>query len=207
MKPKREKNSRVRVYLARHGQVKNFASGVYNGQTNVGITDQGREQMFSLLEKVQDQEIAAVYCSDLSRNIEGAEIIAGGLDLAYEKLPELRERNFGEWEGLTYDEIGKDYPELFDFWRKDVTAVRPPGNGESSYDLSERVLKTYLPLVEKHRGESIFIVGHGGVNRIILSHAMKLEIRYIFRMDQGFGCLNVIDYYDDGFAHVRLING
>ncbi len=207
MKPKRGANSKSRVYLARHGQVENFAAGVYNGQTDVPIDDVGRDQMHSLLEKVRDRGITAVYCSDLSRNVEGAEIITRGLNLPYEKLPGIRERNFGEWEGLTYEEIGKNYPELFEWWKKDVTAVRPPGGGESSHDLSERVLKTYLPLIEKHRGESICIVAHGGVNRIILAHAMKLDIRHIFRIDQGFGCLNVIDYYEDGFAHVKLVNG
>ncbi len=207
MKPGRNANSKTRVYLARHGQVENFAAGVYNGQTDVPIDDVGRDQMYSLLEKVRDRGITAVYCSDLSRNVEGAEIIAGGLNLSYEKLPGIRERNFGEWEGLTYEEIGKNSPELFEWWQKDVTGVRPPGGGESSHDLSERALKTYLPLIENHRGESICIIAHGGVNRIILAHATKLDLRHIFRFDQGFGCLNVIDYYEDGFAHVKLMNG
>jgi len=207
MKPIRAHQVRTRVYIARHGQVENFISGVYNGQTDVPITQVGREQMLSLLDRVRGCGISAVYCSDLFRTVEGAEIIAGGLNLPYEKLPGLRERNFGDWEGLTYEEIGRDYPDLFGYWQKDVTAVRPPGGGESSYDLSERVLKTYLPLLEKHSGGNIFIVAHGGVNRLILAHAMKLEIRYIFRMGQAFGCLNMIDYYDDGFAHVKLING
>jgi alpha-ribazole phosphatase len=207
MKPEKNADSKTRVYLARHGQVKNFGAGVYNGHTDVPIDDTGREQMRSLLKKVRERGITAVYCSDLSRNVEGAEIIAGGLDLSYEKLPGIRERNFGEWEGLTYQEIAKNYPDLFEWWRKDVTGVRPPGGGESSHDLSERVLSTYLPLIEKHRGESICIVAHGGVNRIILAHAVKLELRYIFRFDQEFGCLNIIDYYEDGFEHVKLVNG
>jgi alpha-ribazole phosphatase/probable phosphoglycerate mutase len=207
VKPEREKNNRTRVYLARHGQVENFLSGVYNGQTDVVITAVGRGQMRTLLDRLRDRELAAVYCSDLSRNVEGATIIASGLGLPCAKLPDLRERHFGEWEGLTYEEIGRDYPDLFESWQADVTAIRPPGGGESSYDLSERVLRTYLPLVEKHRGENIFILGHGGVNRVVLAHALKLELRRIFRMDQAFGCLNLIDYYDDGFAHVRLVNG
>lgn len=207
MKPGRDQQTRIRVYLARHGQVANFESGAYNGQTDVPITDVGREQMHTLLERVRDQGISSVYCSDLCRTVEGAEIIAGGLNLSYEKIPGLRERNFGDWEGLTYEEIGRDYPELFDYWQKDVTAVRPPGGGESSYDLSERVLKNYLPLLEKHRGENIFIVAHGGVNRLILAHAMKLEVRYVFRVDQSFGCLNMIDYHEDDFTHVKLVNG
>jgi alpha-ribazole phosphatase/probable phosphoglycerate mutase len=206
MKPSRNHLKRTRIYLIRHGQVENFESGAYNGQIDVPITETGRQQMMSVLERLQDQEVRAVYCSDLRRTVEGAEIIAGGLQVPYTALPGIRERNFGDWEGLTYDEIGNDYPELFDFWRKDVTEVRPPGGGENSFDLAERVMETYLPLLEKHAGETIVVVAHGGVNRIILAHAMRLEIRYMFRVDQRFGCLNWIDYYSDGFAHVRLVN-
>jgi alpha-ribazole phosphatase len=207
MKPSRVDLTRTRVYLARHGQVEGFDSGVYNGQTDVPITEQGRAQMHSLLKRTRGNGIRALYCSDLARTVEGAEILGQGLSLTYETLPGLRERNFGEWEGLTYEEIGNKYPELFQSWQKDVTGLQPPGGGESSYDLSERVMKTYEALLEKHAGERILVMAHGGVNRIILAHALKLEIRRIFRMDQGFGCLNIIDYYGDGFSHVRLLNG
>ena len=90
MKPGRNRNNRARLYLARHGQVVNHSTGAYNGQTDVAIDDVGREQMYILLDRLRDKEIKAVYCSDLSRNVEGAEIIAGGLNLPFEKLPSLR---------------------------------------------------------------------------------------------------------------------
>ena len=182
--------ARTTVYLVRHGQVENHAAGVYNGQNDVAITDEGRRQMRAVLERLRGREVRAVYCSDLSR-----------------ALPGLRERHFGAWEGLTYDQIRRQDPELFEFWRKDVTGVRPPGGGESSEDLLERVLATYLPLVDRHRGEEIVVVAHGGVNRLILAHALHLEVRYVFHMAQSFGCLNIVDYHDGGFAEVRLING
>ena len=204
---KRDGAPRTTVYLVRHGQVENHATGVYNGQNDVAITDEGRRQMRAVLERLRDRKIGAVYCSDLSRAVEGAEIIGGGLGLGFQALPGLRERNFGAWEGLTYDEIRQQDPDLFEFWRKDVTGVRPPGGGESSEDLMERVMSTYLPLVERHRGAEIVVVAHGGVNRLILAHALNLEVRYVFHMAQSFGCLNIVDYYDDGFTQVRLING
>ncbi len=196
----------TRVFLARHGEVENHASGVYNGRTDVGITRKGREQMKTVLEKVRDQGISAVYCSTLSRTVEGAELISSALGLDYETLPEIRERNFGEWEGLTDAGIRERYPELYETWKEDVTTVRPP-EGETLLDVSERVLKVLGRLVEKHRGEAIVIVAHGGVNRVILAEALKIEMRHIFRIDQSYGCLNIIDYYDDGFAQVKLVNG
>jgi len=206
VKPERKNSTRTRVYLARHGEVENHAAGVFNGQTDVGITDRGRAQMAALGERLRNEEPAALYCSGLIRTREGMEIIGKGRGLPAETIPELRERNFGEWEGLTFEGIREHSPDLFDAWQKDVTAVRPPG-GESLHDVSERVLSVFLPLVERHRGESILIIAHGGVNRVILAHALKMEIRRIFRIDQAYGCLNIIDYYDDGFAQVTLLNG
>ncbi len=206
MKPERKGSTRTRVYLARHGEVENHAEGVYNGRTDVGITARGREQMASIRERLADIELSTLYSSGLTRTREGVRIIGEGRDLPAETVPDLQERSFGEWEGLTYEGIRDHSPELFAAWQEDVTAVRPPG-GETLYDVSERVLHAYLPLVERHRGEAILIVAHGGVNRVVLAHALKLEIRQIFRIDQTYGCLNVIDYYDDGFAQVTLMNG
>lgn len=206
MKPERERSTMTRVYLARHGEVKNHASGVYNGRTDVGITERGAEQMRSLRERLRAAGITALYSSSLARTVKGVHIIGEGWGLPREVVPELQERNFGEWEGLTFEGIRTHSPDLFAAWNEDVTAVRPPG-GESLHDVSERVLKVYLPIIERHRGETILIVAHGGVNRVILAHALKMEIRRIFRIDQKYGCLNVIDYCDDGFAQVKLVNG
>ncbi len=206
MKPEREKSTMTRVYLARHGEVENHAAGVYNGRTDVGITSRGREQMAAIRERLAGVELSVLYSSGLTRTVEGVRIICEGRDLPEKTVPELQERSFGEWEGLTFEGIRDHSPELFAAWQEDVTAVRPPG-GESLHDVSARVLNTYLPLVERHRGESILIVAHGGVNRVILAHALKMEIRRIFRVDQAYGCLNIIDYYDDGFAQVKLVNG
>jgi len=206
LKPEREKSTRTRVYLARHGEVENHASGVYNGRTDVAITDRGRAQMAAIRDRLPGERLSALYCSGLLRTREGMEIIGKGWNLPGKIVPELQERSFGEWEGLTFEGIREHSPRLFAAWREDVNAVRPPG-GESLHDLSERVLAAYLPIVERHRGEAILIVAHGGVNRVILAHALKMELRGIFRIGQGFGCLNVIDYYDDGFAQVTLMNG
>jgi len=206
MKPEREKSTMTRVYLVRHGEVKNHASGVYNGRTDVGITERGAEQMRLLRDRLREAGISTLYSSSLARTVEGGRIIGEGWGLPRRVVPELQERNFGEWEGLTFEGIRDRYPDLFAAWQEDVTAVRPPG-GESLYDVSERVLRAYLPIIEQHRGERILIVAHGGVNRVILAHALKMEIRRIFRIDQEYGCLNVIDYYDDGFAQVKLMNG
>jgi alpha-ribazole phosphatase len=61
--------------------------------------------------------------------------------------------------------------------------------------------------IEEHKGSEIVLVAHGGVNRVILSHALGLDMKHIFRIEQAYGALNIIDFYHDGYPVVKLLNG
>ncbi len=196
----------TRVYLMRHGEVQNDGEKRYNGHIDIDITERGIEQMHRLAGTLNDRPVAAIYSSDLIRSVRGAEIIATSKGLQFTRIRELRERSVGEWEGLTAEEIKERYPEGYTAWKADFLNYRPPG-GECLRDVQGRVLPVYRNLVAKHAGQEIALLLHGGVNRIILADSLGLEIRNLFRIDQSFGALNIIDYFDDGIATVRLLNG
>ena len=196
----------VRVYLMRHGEVANGAEKRYNGHIDVDITKKGVEQMRRLAGLLAGKPIAAVYSSDLIRAVKGAEIIAKSLGLTYTPLKSLRERSVGAWEGLTAVEIKERYPEEYAAWRADLLNYRPPG-GECLVDVQERILPVYQQLVAAHPDQEIAMLLHGGVNRIILADALGLPPLNLFRIDQSFGALNIIDHYEDGMAVVKLLNG
>lgn len=197
---------KTRVYLMRHGEVKNGEEKRYNGHIDIDITEKGIEQMHRLAGLLAGKRISAVYSSDLIRSLKGAEIISKNLGLTYKALRELRERSVGAWEGLTAEEIKERYPEEYIRWRADLLNYRPP-NGECVYDVRDRILPVFRKLVAVHAGEEIGLLLHGGVNRIILADAIGLDFQNLFRIDQSFGALNIIDYFDDGAAVVRLVNG
>ncbi len=194
------------VYLMRHGEVVNGGEKRYNGHIDVDITQRGVEQMCRLAELLGGRGIAAVYSSDLVRSVKGAEIISSRLGLAYTPLRALRERSVGAWEGLTAEEIKQRYPAEYAAWRADLLNYRPPG-GECLADVRDRVLPVYRKIVYSHAGTEIALLLHGGVNRVILADALKLALLDLFRIDQSFGALNIIDYFDDGMAVVKLMNG
>jgi len=196
----------VRVYLMRHGEVANGAEKRYNGHIDVDITEKGVEQMRRLAALLAGKPIVAVYSSDLIRAVKGAEIISESLGLTYSPLKSLRERSVGAWEGLTAGEIKERYPEEYAVWRADLLNYRPPG-GECLIDVQERVLPAYRQLVASHPDQEIAMLLHGGVNRIILADALGLPPLNLFRIDQSFGALNIIDHYEDGLAVVKLVNG
>jgi broad specificity phosphatase PhoE len=194
------------VYLMRHGQVQNDGERRYNGHIDIDITRLGVEQMHRLAERLAGKSISALYCSDLIRTIRGAEIISKSLNVTFTALRELRERSVGKWEGLTAEEIRERFPAEYSAWRADLLHYRPP-DGECLLDVQGRVLPAYHRLIEEHGGRQIAVLLHGGVNRIILADALGLDFSRLFRIDQSFGALNIIDYHDDGMAVVRLVNG
>ena len=196
----------VRVYLMRHGEVANGAEKRYNGHIDVDITEKGVEQMHRLAGLLTGKPIAAVYSSDLIRAVKGAEIISKSLGLTYTPLKSLRERSVGAWEGLTAGEIKERYPEEYAAWRADLLNYRPPG-GECLVDVQERILPAYRRLVAAHPDKEIAMLLHGGVNRIILADALGLPPLNLFRIDQSFGALNIIEHHEDGMAVVKLANG
>lgn len=194
------------VYLMRHGEVANGGEKRYNGHIDVDITDNGVQQMHRLAGLLAGKSIQAVYSSDLIRSRKGAEIISKRVGIASTPLRELRERSVGAWEGLTVEEIKARFPEEYVLWRADLLNYRPPG-GECLLDVKGRILPVFRNLVLSHPGQEIAMLLHGGVNRVILADALGLDMMNLFRLDQAYGALNIIDYFEDGMAVVKLVNG
>ncbi len=190
----------------RHGEVVNGAEKRYNGHIDVDITENGIQQMHRLAGLLSEKSISAIYSSDLIRSVKGAQIIAARIGISHTPLRELRERSVGAWEGLTAEEIRVRFPAEYIQWRTDLLGYRPPG-GECLNDVRERVLPVFRRLVRSHPDQEIGMLLHGGVNRVILSEALGMDIQNLFRIDQAFGALNIIEYHDDGSAVVRLVNG
>lgn len=196
----------TRLYLMRHGQVEGFEDRRYNGQADVHLTELGQEQSRAYTQRLAEVPLSAVYSSDLSRSQFGAELIASGQGLPVQTLPALRELHIGDWEGFTWREIQQRWPAQWQARLDDLVHVAPPG-GESLQQLAERVRPVIAGLVEKHRGENIAMVAHGGVNRIILLDAMGAPLERMFHIEQSYGCLNIIDYFSDSYTTVQLLNG
>ena len=197
---------RTRLHLIRHGEVEGAEEKRYNGQSDVALTPKGLAQIGFLQMRIKKFPISAVYCSDLTRCVDGATLLASGYDLQPITNPELREIDAGDWQGMTWDEILKKHPKLWKKRLKDIVNVPFP-NGENLVDVAERIRPVIQELVEKHQGEEIVVVAHGGVNRIILLDAIGAPLESLFSIEQDFGCLNSIDYYADGNSVVRLLNG
>lgn len=198
--------SKTRVYLIRHGQVVGHETPGYNGHADVGLTEYGISQYHQLKERLIGCQITACYSSDLSRCVTGAQIIGGHLGITPSYSSALRELNIGIWEGMTWTEIVERYPEQWEARLADLVNYRVPG-GENLLDMAGRALPHLQEIIARHRGENVLIVGHGGMNRVLLLDAIGAPLDSLFNIEQRYACLNIIDYYEDGRAVVSLLNG
>lgn len=196
----------TRLFLIRHGQVVNHHEYRYNGHFDVDITDEGVRQMERLSGFLQGRGIKAIYSSDLQRAVKGAEIISKGLGLKSGQVHGLRELSLGRWEGLTREEATGKFPEEADFRFRDLATTKVKG-GESLVDLRNRVIPAISDIIGAHRGQGVCVIAHGGVNRVVLCEAMGLQLENFFRIEQDYGCLNLIDYFHDDVKVVKLVNG
>ncbi|MRR54318.1 MAG: alpha-ribazole phosphatase [Deltaproteobacteria bacterium] len=198
--------AKTRIYLIRHGEIAGSEVLRYNGQSDVLLTPKGLDQYHLLAQRLKDVPASACYTSDLTRCVQGAEILCAQREMAFESRRELRELSFGDWEGMAWTELAERFPEAWKNRMRDFVEFRAPG-GENLLDLRDRVVPVIHQIVSRHVGEEVFVIGHGGVNRIILLDAMGAPPSSMFRIEQEYGCLNIIDYYEDGNPVVKLLNG
>lgn len=149
--------------------------------------------------------LTAVYSSDLQRAVRSAEIIAEPYNLIPLQVPALRERSFGIWEGMTFSEIKEKYPSEFEAWAGNPLKYSPVG-GESTIAVDERVRRVLEDILCRHENECIAIVSHGGVNRVILCYALGMPLKNIFRIEQDYAAVNIIEFWDR-YPVVKLLNG
>lgn len=196
----------TRVYLIRHGETEGADSRRYKGSIDVPLSESGIVQIKRLAHHMaqnSSNKLHAVYCSGLSRALKSAGIIAKPFNLDPVIIEGLRERDFGEWEGMSFDEIRERWPDAFDAWAADPVRFSPL-QGESTLDVRERAMKAFNEIVSGDNGGSIAIVAHGGINRVILSELLGIPLENIFRIEQDFGALNIIELWD--YPVVKTIN-
>jgi broad specificity phosphatase PhoE len=153
----------------------------------------------STLDKERPATAPHIYCSDLDRASASADIIARSFGVIPIQSAELRERHFGIWEGMTINDIKGSYPVEFERWASDPLKYHPPG-GETTLQVKKRVvnaLKKILPSRHgrSHYDDTVIIVAHGGVNRVILCHILGIPLKNLFRIEQDNGAVNIIEFW------------
>ena len=189
--------------LVRHGEIVGAETRRYIGRSDIPLSPRGIARALSLRETLKRTHFDVVYCSSLARSRQTAEIIAGGNGADIRVRDGLLEISLGVWEGRSRDEIATRFPDQFAARGEDIAGYRIAG-GESFADCRTRVLAAFSDIVDLHGG-NVLIAGHGGVNRLLLCHVLGMPTQHLFRIDQDYGCMNVLREHDGAFR-VSLMN-
>jgi probable phosphoglycerate mutase len=175
----------------------------YIGQKDTPLNDSGRVQALWWSKELSAIPFLAAYSSDLLRSRETLRIITEGRAIVSTSLPELREISVGLWDGLAMEDVRKKLPGEYKKRGADPAGYRPP-EGESFADLNDRIIPLFKSMVQDREG-TILVVGHAGVNRVLLCHLLGMPLGNLFRLGQDYGCLNIL-FGEKGVFSVRSMN-
>ena len=167
------------MVLVRHGQSTWNRVHRIQGQLDPPLSEEGRRQAERLGRRLAEHRFAAAYTSDLQRAFETARIAGAAAHFEAQPLPGLREIFLGEWEGLSSEEIGVRYPQVWARWVEEPDWDLVPG-GEGASAFEARVDRALDEIAARHVGERVLVVTHGGVIQVALHRIVGRPSRGIF---------------------------
>ncbi|WP_240808940.1 bifunctional RNase H/acid phosphatase [Microbispora catharanthi] len=194
------------LLLLRHGQTPLSVEKRFSGLGDPSLTSTGLAQAEAAALRLSRQpyEVEVIVSSPLARARQTAEAVAARTGLAVLVDDDLRETDFGEWEGHTFAEIQQRWPRELASWLADPD-VAPPG-GESFASTARRVEQARDRVVKANEGRSVVVVSHVTPIKMLVRFALGAPPEALYRMHLDLACLSAIDYYADGPAVVRALN-
>ncbi len=192
----------MRVFLLRHGATDlSLPPPRMVGRTNPPLNEEGRRQAEALARRLEGEGISKVVASSLHRARETAEVIACHLRVPLEVDDNLREIDYGEWEGRLVDDLLRDSPQ-FKAFRSNPERVCPPG-GESVAEVAERMWRALRR--HAHGEGAVALVGHRTANRLLICKVLDAPLSKYRSLGQGLACLNLLEV-DKGGVRIVIIN-
>jgi probable phosphoglycerate mutase len=184
---------RTQLIIVRHGQTEWNLKLIRQGHLDSPLTEKGIAQAKALAERLSRETFSVLYSSDLGRAIQTAQMIADATGHRIVTDPRLRERHLGIFQGFTGDELREKYPEEYRLHRTSGPSYVIPG-GESVEQQIARNVAYLQEIAEKHLGETIVVVTHGGVLSGFFRHALAIPLEAPRRFEFTNASLNVFSY-------------
>jgi probable phosphoglycerate mutase len=192
------------THLLRHGQTEHTPERRFSGRNDLPLSRTGRAEATAAAARVAALGIEVIVASPLRRTRETAEMVAATLDLPVEFDDDLVELDFGDFEGLTFDEARAKHPLAARRFGTDVTVAAP--GGESVMDVSTRVARARRRLLARHAGRSVLVVTHMMPIKLMLTAGLDVDEDVVHRVFLEAASLCTVTWSSDGRASVRLVN-
>jgi len=191
------------IYLVRHGEVEGNTGDhrTFAGARDLPLNERGLLQKEAIAKRLQNEKIDAVYASTLQRAFQTGEAIAAKHNLGVTGMDALREVNYGDWEGLSEDDIAREHADLWRARVEDPWNVAPP-HGESYSMLWARLEPAWTQIIRDNEGKTVVVVGHNGSLRVLLCELLDAPAKNARRLQIGNCSLTKVQIGD-----VRTIPG
>ena len=191
-----DNTGRTRIFLIRHGVVAPESRDRFNGRTEAPLDPEGEAQLGRVADYLSAEPPTAIYSSPLQRCRSSAAVLGRAFGLPVKIEPDLREMDFGELDGLNFTEVRQLFPDESKAWYRDLAGYRLPG-AETMSEVQERAWTALQGVVADHPGTTVAVQAHGAVNRLLLARILDLSIGQIMNLAQDYGCLNILDVWND----------
>lgn len=192
----------MKIYITRHGETDWNVEGRMQGAKNSNLTERGKLDAIKLGYSLNNVEIDYIYTSPLTRAYDTASLIKGDRDIPIEIYEDLKEMNFGVWEGMHSKDVIREYGEEYNrFWNE--PHLYTPNGGETFEELIKRVDNLLTDIISKNKGEIILLVTHTIIIKAIYAILKKYEIKDFWNPPYiNNTCLTIIDYVEDKYTFV-----
>lgn len=189
-------------HLVRHGEHVMQGRVLAGRMPGLGLSAKGRAEAAAAADRLADETIDAVYASPLQRAQETAEILAGRLGMPVLSREDVSELDFGEWTGLTFDQVKAD--QRWELWRSCRSIAAIPG-GESWRQVQDRIVNALFDLRRAHREGTVVIVSHGDVIRAALLFVLGMPLDFYARIEVALASISTVRI-DDAGIRVPAVN-
>jgi len=194
----------TKILLVRHGQVAGISPERFRGRSDLPLTSEGRRQAELTAERISATwQPSAIYASPLSRCQDTGAAIGRPLSLTPTPLDGLIDIDYGEWQGLTPNQARARWPSQVDLWYRAPDQAEIPG-GETLQFVRARVAVAVQSVCAQHPQDTIVLVGHDSVNRVLLLHALDASLEHYWRIRQHPCTINEIEFGAGGFVIVSV---
>ncbi len=183
------------LFIVRHGETEWNKNRKYQGQEDVDLNKTGKIQAGLSAQALDDVDIDAVCSSDLSRALDTARQIADLHQLDVRQFSNLREIDFGNWEGKTYEKIIEQEKERFQEWLNNPGKTSPPA-GENMDEFQQRVCKAFEKILNIS-GQKIAVVAHGGTIRVYIQHVLGIPLHNYARLHFDNAGISKIKFFQE----------
>jgi phosphoserine phosphatase len=186
----------TQIILVRHGRTPWNKDKIFRGSKDIPLDDVGREEAWALGEWLKEETIHAAYTSPLSRARDTAMAIVRHHDLEVKDLPGLSDLCYGDWEGVSLQEVKVKYADLYRQWETSPHNARFPG-GENLDELRTRALAAVGEVVQRHPDQVVLLAAHRAVNKVLIAAIIGLDNSHFWRIAQDTTCVNRFRLVED----------